>query len=381
VPGPTATLAAMATAERDYYEVLGVRRDADETEIKKAFRRLARELHPDVSEAPDADERFKEVVEAYEVLSKTETRELYDRFGHAGLRSGGFEPSHFDFGSLADIFSAFFGDDLLSATMRTGGRGADIAAEVEIALVEAASGTKREVSFQVAVPCARCEATGVEPGTDVSICPTCQGQGRLQRVSRSAFGEFIRTQTCPTCGGAGRVIEHPCRDCQGSGQVLEERRREVEVPPGIHDGQRIRLSGEGHSGAPGGRAGDVYVRVRIARDERFVREGDEIFSTVDLTMTQAALGAQVAVPTLDGETELEFAPGTQPGEVVVLRGRGMPVLQGFGRGDQRVLVNVAVPRQLSDDQRDLLERFEGISDDDTYRSEESFFDKLKSAFR
>jgi molecular chaperone DnaJ len=371
----------MATAERDYYEVLGVRRDADETEIKKAFRRLARELHPDVSEAPDADERFKEVVEAYEVLSKTETRELYDRFGHAGLRSGGFEPSHFDFGSLADIFSAFFGDDLLSATMRTGGRGADIAAEVEIALVEAASGTKREVSFQVAVPCARCEATGVEPGTDVSICPTCQGQGRLQRVSRSAFGEFIRTQTCPTCGGAGRVIEHPCRDCQGSGQVLEERRREVEVPPGIHDGQRIRLSGEGHSGAPGGRAGDVYVRVRIARDERFVREGDDIFSTVDLTMTQAALGAQVAVPTLDGETELEFAPGTQPGEVVVLRGRGMPVLQGFGRGDQRVLVNVAVPRQLSDDQRDLLERFEGISDDDTYRSEEGFFDKLKSAFR
>jgi molecular chaperone DnaJ len=371
----------MATAERDYYEVLGVRRDADETEIKKAFRRLARELHPDVSDAPDADERFKEVVEAYEVLSKTETRELYDRFGHAGLRSGGFEPSHFDFGSLADIFSAFFGDDLLSATMRTGARGADIAAEVEIELVEAAGGTKREVSFQVAVPCGRCEATGVEPGTDVTICPTCQGQGRLQRVSRSAFGEFIRTQTCPTCGGAGRVIEHPCRDCQGSGQVLEERRREVEIPPGIHDGQRIRLSGEGHSGVPGGRAGDVYVRVRIARDERFVREGDDIFSTVDLTMTQAALGARVAVPTLDGETELEFAPGTQPGEVVVLRGRGMPVLQGFGRGDQRVLVNVAVPRQLSDEQRGLLERFEGISDDETYRSEEGFFDKLKSAFR
>jgi molecular chaperone DnaJ len=377
----TATLAAMATAERDYYEVLGVRRDAGENEIKKAFRRLARELHPDVSDAPDADERFKEVVEAYEVLSKTETRELYDRFGHAGLRSGGFEPSHFDFGNLADIFSAFFGDDLLSATVRTGARGADIAAEVEIELVEAASGTKREVSFQVAVPCGRCDASGVEPGTDVTICPTCQGQGRLQQVSRSAFGEFIRTQTCPTCGGAGRVIEHPCRDCQGAGQVLEERRREVEIPPGIHDGQRIRLSGEGHSGVPGGRAGDVYVRVRIARDPRFVREGDDIFSTVDLTMTQAALGARVAVPTLDGETELEFAPGTQPGEVVVLRGRGMPVLQGFGRGDQRVLVNVAVPRQLSDEQRDLLERFEGISDDDTYSAEEGFFDKLKSAFR
>ncbi|HXV02320.1 MAG TPA: J domain-containing protein, partial [Gaiellaceae bacterium] len=210
---------------------------------------------------------------------------------------------------------------------------------------------------------------------------TCQGQGRLQQVSRSAFGEFIRTRACPTCGGAGRLIEHPCRDCQGTGQVLEERLREVEIPPGIHDGQRIRLSGEGHAGAPGGRAGDVYVGVRIARDPRFVREGDDIFSTVDLTMTQAALGARVAVPTLDGETDLEFAPGTQPGEVVVLRGRGMPVLQGFGRGDQRVLVNVAVPRQLTDEQRDLLERFEGTADDETYTPDEGFFEKLKSAFR
>jgi molecular chaperone DnaJ len=371
----------MATAERDYYEVLGVRRDAGEGEIKKAFRRLARELHPDVSDAPDAEERFKEAVEAYEVLSKSETRELYDRFGHAGLRSGGFRPTTFDFGSLADIFSAFFGEDLLSQAMRTRGRGADIAADVQITLAEAATGTKRDVPSSVAVPCGRCEASGVEPGTEVTTCPTCQGLGRLQQVSRSAFGEFVRTQTCPTCGGTGRKVEHPCRECNGSGHVLEERTLEVEIPPGIHDGQRIRLSGEGHSGVLGGRAGDVYVRVRVRPDERFVREGDDIFSTVNLTMTQAALGARVTVPTLDGETELEFSPGTQPGEVVVLRGRGMPVLQGFGRGDQRVLVNVAVPRQLTDEQRDLLGQFDRSAGEEAYRPDEGFFEKLRSAFR
>jgi molecular chaperone DnaJ len=376
-----ATLGSMATAERDYYEVLGLTREADDAEIKKAFRRLARELHPDVSQEPDAEERFKEAVEAYEVLSKSETRELYDRFGHAGLRSGGFRPTTFDFGSLADIFSAFFGDDLFSSTMRTGARGADIAADVAIELVEAASGTTREVPFQVAVPCQRCDAGGMEPGTEAATCPTCQGHGRLQQVSRSAFGEFIRTQACPTCGGAGRVIEHPCSECDGTGHVLEERKLDVTIPPGIHDGQRIRLSGEGHSGVAGGRSGDVYVRVRVRPDERFVREGDDIFSTIDLTITQAALGARVTIPTLGGETELEFAPGTQPGEVVVLRGRGMPVLQGFGRGDQRVLVGVTVPHRLTDEQRELLEQFQHSAGDDTYRTEEGFFDKLKSAFR
>jgi molecular chaperone DnaJ len=371
----------MATAERDYYEVLGVRRDADEAEIKKAFRGLAREVHPDVSDAPDAEERFKEVVEAYEVLSNSETRELYDRYGHSGLRSGGFNPTQFDFGNLADIFSAFFGDDLFTAATRPRGRGADIAADVEIALGEAATGVKREVPFGVAVRCTRCAGDGVEPGTEVSICPTCQGLGRIQHVSRSAFGEFVRSQNCPQCGGRGRLIEHPCAQCDGAGQVLEERRLDVEIPPGIHDGQRIRISGEGHAGLAGGRAGDVYVRVRVRPDPRFVREGDDVFSQVHLTMTQAALGARVTVPTLDGEEELEFAAGTQPGEVRVMRGRGMPVLQGFGRGDHRVLVNVVIPHQLSEEQRDLLEQFEGSAGADTYRREEGFFEKLKSAFR
>jgi molecular chaperone DnaJ len=372
----------MATTQRDYYEVLGVAREANEGEIKRAFRRLARELHPDVSEAPDAQERFREVVEAYEALSKRETRELYDRFGHAGLRGGGFTPTQFDFGSLNDLFAAFFGDDLFGVGGRASrSRGADLAVQVEIELVEAASGIKREVPFPVAVTCATCAGSGAAPGTSPVACETCGGAGRLQRVSRSAFGEFVRTQTCPACRGAGQRIEVPCPDCRGEGRIVEERTLEVEIPPGIHDGQQIRISGEGHAGGGGARAGDVYVEVRVKPDPRFVREGDDIFSTVDLTITEAALGATVTVPTLDGETALEFPGGTQAGEIRVLRGRGMPVLQGFGRGDQRLLVNVAVPRRLNDEQRRLLEEFARSTDDETYSVDEGFFEKLKSAFR
>jgi molecular chaperone DnaJ len=372
----------MATTQRDYYEVLGVQRTADQAEIKKAFRRLARSVHPDVSDEPDAEERFRDVVEAYEVLSSPETRELYDRYGHAGLRSGGFSPTSFDFGNLSDLFSAFFGDDLFGGSGRTGrARGADIAARIEIELAEAASGTEREIPFPVTVPCSTCSGSGSEPGTEPVQCPVCAGAGHVQHVSRTVFGEFVRRQTCSRCGGAGRVIEHPCSECKGSGRIVEERTLEVEVPPGIHDGQQIRISGEGHAGALGGRAGDLYVQVRIRPDPRFVREGNDLFSTVDLTMTQAALGTTLQVPTLDGDIELEFEPGTQPGETRVLRGRGMPVLQGFGRGDQRVLVNVSVPRRLSDEQRTLLQEFESKTDEETYRKDEGFFEKLKSAFR
>ncbi len=370
----------MATAERDYYEVLGVGRTASDGEIKRAFRRLARELHPDVSSAPDAEERFRHVAEAYEVLSKRETRDLYDRFGHAGLRRGGYQPAAADFGSLSDLFSAFFGEDLFG-TKGGAARGGDVAAEAEIELSEAARGVSREVLYEVAVPCGRCGGDGAEPGSGVAACPTCGGSGRIRQVSRSVFGDFVRTQGCGRCGGSGQIVEHPCERCEGDGRELEERRLDVAIPPGIHDGQRIRITGEGHRGSGGARAGDVYVLVRVKTDPRFIREGDDIYSTVELTLTDAALGTTVTVPMLDGETQLEFAPGTQPGELRVLRGRGMPVLQGFGRGDQRVLVNVLVPHRLTDRQRELLEEFARASGDDTYRAEEGFFEKLKSAFR
>ncbi len=370
----------MATTGRDYYEILGVERGASEREIKSAFRRLARELHPDVSEVADAEERFREAAEAYEVLSKPETRELYDRYGHEGLRTGGFRPGDFDFSSIADLFGAFFGDDVLGSRGRPA-RGVDVLAEVEIGLVEAARGATRTVPFPVAVGCPTCAGSGAAAGTSPERCARCGGAGRLQAVSSTVFGQFVRMQACPACAGTGRVISTPCPDCDGAGQVTQERTLEVTIPAGIHDGQQIRLSGEGHAGAPGGRAGDVYVRVAVLPDPRFVRDGNDIVSKVDLAMSQAALGAVVTVPTLDGDAELELSPGTQPGEVKVLRGKGMPVLQGFGRGDHRVFVNVLVPRRLTDQQRTLLDEFAKTEDESTYKPDEGLFDRLRSAFR
>ena len=373
----------MATAERDYYELLGLSRGASETEIKKAFRRKARELHPDVSSEPDAQERFREVAEAYEVLSNAETRELYDRYGHAGLRRGGFTPSSFDIGNLTDLFAAFFGDDLFaSAGGRRPARGGDLAVAVEIDLPEAATGVTRAVDVQVAVTCETCGGNGAEPGTQPVSCLRCGGTGALQQVSRSLFGEFVRTRPCPTCAGTGSIVESPCTACQGGGRTIERQQLEVEVPPGIHDGQRIRMRALGHAGAIGAPPGDVYVQVRVRPHPELVRDGDDVLVPVRLTIAQAALGARVTVATLEGHEEVELPAGTQPGDVHVLRGRGMPVLQGFRRGDQRLVVEVAVPTRLDDDQRRLLEELDRSLGEDAYRPpDEGFFDRLKSAFR
>jgi len=366
--------------KRDYYDVLGVGRDADGATVKRAFRRLARQLHPDVSDAPDADERFKEVVEAYEVLSSTERRELYDRYGFEGLQSGGFVPTAFDLGSLSDLFSAFFGDDLFAAGGR-GRRGADVGAEMSIDLAEAALGVTRNIAFQVATYCETCNGSGLEPGTAPVNCSRCGGLGRLQHVSRTAFGEFVRTQTCSACGGLGSVIETPCPACEGAGRKITERAVDVTIPAGIHDGQRIRISGKGHAGTPGGVAGDAYVLVRVRADPRFVREGNDIFSAVDITLTQAALGATLTVPTLDGDRELELEPGTQPGDMRVLRGQGMPVLSGAGRGDHRVLVNVRIPRRLTPEQRQLLEALAASENGEMYEDDTGLLGRLKAHFR
>ena len=351
----------MATTDHDFYDLLGVPRDADDAAIKKAFRRLARELHPDVSSAPDAEARFREVTEAYEVLSNSETRArlrpLRSRRPALGrLPADELRPRQ----PRRPLLRVLRRRPVRRAAAASRRRGADVGAEIEIELVQAARGEKVEVPFEVAVACGTCGGDGVEPGTETPRCPRCDGTGRLQQVTRSPLGQFVRTHACPQCAGRGVIVEHPCHTCTGAGVVVEERQIEVDVPAGIHDGQRIRLSGEGHAGDPGGRAGDVYVLVHVKPDPRFVREGNDIYSQVDLTIVQAALGATMRVETLEGEIDLELAAGVQPGESRVLRGKGMPVLQGFGRGDHRVLVNVTVPRRLTDEQRRLLEEFEAV---------------------
>src|SRR6187401_2136165 len=281
----------MATTESDYYELLGVPRTATEADIKSAFRTLARELHPDVSTEPDAGARFRDVAEAYEVLSDTERRATYDRFGKAGLRRGGFEPAFTDFGNLSDIFAAFFGEDLLGGNARQRPlRGGDVHTVVEIDLEEALTRAAVTVPMDVAIPCERCDATGAEPGTSTRSCPTCSGAGVVRSVSQNIFGQFVQQRTCPECEGAGEVLEQPCADCGGDGRVVKRSQLEVDVPKGIHDGQQIRVRGEGHAGFRSSERGNAFVVVRVRPDERFVRDGDDLHTAVRLTMTEAALG-------------------------------------------------------------------------------------------
>jgi molecular chaperone DnaJ len=377
------------TATRDYYEVLGVSRDADEGAIKKAFRRLARELHPDVnSQDPQAEEKFKEAAEAYEVLSDPDRRATYDRYGHDGLRSGGYAPNFDSFGSVSDIFDAFFGGsgafgDLFGgARTRPGGpaQGGDIAVAAEIDLPEAAHGTSVEVSYEAVATCEHCHGNGAEPGTPIETCPRCGGTGQLQAVTRTPFGQMVRATVCDVCQGDGRVAREPCKVCRGRGRKVERQQVSVDVPAGIADGQRMRVAGRGHAGERGGPAGDLYVLVHVREDPRFVRDGDDLVTVVDVPAPLAALGTTVEVPTVDGSAELEVPAGTQPHEALVIRGAGMPALRGRRHGDLRVMVNVVVPRHLSRDQRELYEQLAGSMTEHNLRSDEGVFAKLKHVF-
>ncbi|HTX32159.1 MAG TPA: molecular chaperone DnaJ [Solirubrobacteraceae bacterium] len=377
------------SATRDYYEVLGVSRDADEATIKKAFRRLARELHPDVnSHDPDAEDKFKEAAEAYEVLSDRDRRATYDRYGHEGLRSGGYAPNFEGFGSVADIFDAFFGGsgafgDLFGgARARPGGpvQGGDIAVSAEIDLAAAAQGTTAEVSYEAVSLCEHCRGNGAEPGTPIETCPRCGGTGQLRTMARTPFGQVVRASVCDACQGEGRVAKEPCHECRGRGRRVERTKVSVEVPAGIDDGQRIRIAGRGHAGERGGPPGDLYVLIRVREDPRFVRDGDDLVTAVDVSAPMAALGTTVKVPTLDGDVDLDIPAGTQPHETLTIRGAGIPALRGRRHGNLRVVVNVVVPRHLSHEQRELYKQLADSLSTHNLRSEEGVFGKLRRAF-
>jgi molecular chaperone DnaJ len=376
---------------RDYYEVLGVARGADDAEIKKAFRRLARELHPDVNKEPDAEDRFKEAAEAYEVLSDADRRATYDRYGHEGLRQGGYAPNFEGFGSVADIFEAFFGaggfgGGGFGAGIFGGGRaggavqGGDVAVGAEITLVQAAHGAPVEVSYDAVSMCEHCRGNGAEPGTPIQTCANCDGTGQLRVVSRTPFGQVVRAAVCDVCHGDGKVAETPCHECRGRGRKVERVTVSVDVPAGIDDGQRIRITGRGHAGERGGPAGDLYVQIRVKEDPRFVRHDDELVTVVDVAAPLAALGTTVEVPTLDGTTELEIPAGIQPHESINVRGQGMPALRGRHRGNLRVIVNVVIPRHLKKEQKELLQQLADSLTEHNLSTDEGVLGKLKRAF-
>jgi molecular chaperone DnaJ len=371
----------------DPYELLGVARDADDTTIKKAFRKLARELHPDVnSHDPDAEEKFKAAAEAYEILSDSQRRATYDRYGHEGLRTGGQAPNFDGFGSITDLFDAFFGGSFGGAFgggARTGPRqGEDSAVAVEIGLEQAYRGEKVEVTFEAIDRCEHCHGNGAEPGTPIETCDKCGGNGILQAVQRSPFGQVVRQVACDKCGGEGKIPETPCEVCDGRGLVVGHRRLEVDVPAGIADGQRIRLSGRGHAGEHGGPPGDLYVVVQVALGDGWLRDEDDLVTVTDLPAPLAALGTTVEIEHPDGAVSLEIPAGTQPGAVLTVKGKGMPMLRRQGRfGDLRVVANVVIPRRLTAQQREALESFNQTITPEQLRSDDdSMVGKLRRLF-
>jgi molecular chaperone DnaJ len=340
----------------DYYGALGVAQGASDDEIKKAYRKLARQLHPDVNPDPEAQERFKAVTAAYEVLSDPQKRQIVDLGGDplsSGPGSAG-NPFSQGFGGLGDIMDAFFGGGSTRGPRSRVRQGSDALLRIECDLAEMAFGTERELSLETAVVCSTCTGQGTAPGTHPSMCDTCQGRGEVQSVQRSFLGQVMTTRACPRCGGLGSVIEHPCGECGGDGRVRARRTLTVKVPPGIEHGMRIRLTGEGEVGPGGGPAGDLYVEVVEREHPVFTRDGDDLHCTVTLPMTAAALGTTVPLSTLDGEEQLDISPGTQPDEVLTLRARGVPHLRATGRGDLHVHLRIEVPTKLDAKQEELL---------------------------
>lgn len=363
-------------AKRDYYEVLGIDRGASADEIRAAYRRLAKEYHPDINKSAEAEERFKEINEAYAILSDDEKRASYDRFGHSGVN--GIPPDFsFDFG-FGDIFEQFFG-----ATM--GGRrrqhaprrGTDLRYDIELEFEEAVFGVEREIEFSRLEVCSTCQGSGAEPGTSPVRCTNCDGSGEVRQVRQTFLGSMVNVTTCPNCRGRGETITSPCRTCAGRGLERNSIRKVIEIPAGVDEGTQIRLSGEGEPGMNGGPTGNLYVIVHVKPHRYFRRRNSDVIVDLEINVAQAALGAKVNVPTVDGDALLTIPAGTQTGKVIRMRGKGIPHLRRNGRGDQKVIITVAIPRALKPEQRELFEQLADTLGTEVLPQDRSFLDRFK----
>jgi molecular chaperone DnaJ len=371
----------------DYYGVLGVRRDSTSEEIKRAYRKLARDLHPDVNPDPAAQEKFKEVTAAYEVLSDPQKREVVDLGGDPLAPGGGAPPpgSPFaGFGGLGDIMDAFFGTSSPRGPRSRVRQGADALIRLDLELAETAFGVTKDLTVDTAVVCDTCTGSGAAPGTHPATCDTCRGRGEVQSVQRSFLGQVMTSRPCPTCAGTGSVIPHPCPSCGGDGRVRARRTISVKIPAGVEDGMRIRLSGHGEVGPGGGPAGDLYVEVNELPHDIFTRDGDDLHCRVSLPMTSAALGASLTLVTLDGDEQVVIRAGTQPGTIVTLRARGIPHLRGVGRGDLHVHVEVKTPTRLDEEQTRLLRELARLRGEEQPASTKAtgggLFSRMRDAF-
>jgi molecular chaperone DnaJ len=366
-------------AKRDYYEILGLDRKASADDVKSAFRRLARKYHPDVSQEPDAEERFKEINEAYGILSDTDKRAAYDRYGHAGVQgTGGMPDFTVDF---ADIFEEFFNmGGFGRSTQRSRNmprRGADLQMKLELSFEEAVFGVEREVEFTRDEICSTCQGKGAEPGTSPARCTTCNGTGEVRQVRQTILGSMVQVATCHTCNGQGVTITTPCHTCNGHGLERKTRRKVVAVPSGVDNGNQIRLAGEGQPGVNGGPPGNLYLLIEVKPHRFFRRRENDIILDLDINIPQGVLGAEVTIPTVDGEEKLKIPAGIQPGKVLRVRNKGVPFLRGNGRGDQLVVVNIAIPKNLTADQRALFEQLAKTMGSEVKPQERSFIDWLK----
>ena len=379
----------MAEQKRDYYEVLGINKGASADEIKKAYKKMARKYHPDLNPGDkSAEEKFKEVNEAYEVLSDPDKKARYDQFGHAGVDpnfgaggfgGGGFDGS-FDFGDLGDIFGSFFGGGF-GGGRRTNPnapqRGESIRMSIAISFEEAAFGCEKEVTVERYETCDTCHGNGCAPGTSPEVCPDCHGTGTVQVRRQTPMGVFATSSPCPKCGGKGRIIHQPCKDCRGSGMMRKKKTIQASIPAGIDNGQTISIRGQGNAGRNGGPAGDLLITITVRPHELFRREGTSVLCEAPITFTQAVLGAELEIPTIDGKVKYTLPEGTQSGTTFRLKGKGIPSINGRGRGDQYVTVYIETPRNLNKEQKEALKKFAAAMGEDEASGQKPFFKKFK----